>query len=341
MALIAVVMFAASCSQDIPSDRTPTGTETNDEEFAGTMLPRSSVVVPPTSIPPKEEDVSVVVAQEPLLFAMGISKNNLPFEGLETVPYMGLGEDLGYIMYFQAWGESQIKTEWLDATSEAGYIPVVSWEPHPFSSSFNKTVYDLGEIADGTYDEILVESFDNIKAHDGVVHVRFAHEMNGNWYPWSGYNEGNTPEEYVAAWRHVVDVANQVGATNIEWVWSPNAITYLQDRDIERLYPGDEYVDHVGIVGYISSDVFPPTFDERFRETITKIRTFTDLSIFITETGVSSDTPDRDAVICQFVYDMREDPDIKGFVWFDKNSRKDWRIGDAAASISEGLYGTC
>ena len=35
--------------------------------------------------------------------------------------------------------------------------------------------------------------------------IRLDHEMNGNWYPWSEDQAYNSPGEYVAMWRHVVD----------------------------------------------------------------------------------------------------------------------------------------
>ena len=53
------------------------------------------------------------------------------------------------------------------------------------------------------------------------VRLRFAQEMNGNWYPWSEHANGNRPHEFVRAWRHIHDIFRAAGATNVEWVWSP------------------------------------------------------------------------------------------------------------------------
>jgi beta-mannanase len=70
--------------------------------------------------------------------------------------------------------------------------------------------------------------------------VRFAHEMNDPYrYPWGPQN--NTKEEYVAAWRHVVDRFRRAGATNVLWVWSPHVAYEYWDL----YYPGDAYVDWV------------------------------------------------------------------------------------------------
>ena len=60
-----------------------------------------------------------------------------------------------------------------------------------------------------------------LAAFDGPVRLRFAQEMNGDWYPWGAGTNGNTPAEFVSAWRHVHDIFAAAGATNVQWVWSP------------------------------------------------------------------------------------------------------------------------
>ena len=51
-----------------------------------------------------------------------------------------------------------------------------------------------------------------IRDQSWPVAIRFAHEMNGNWYPWSESRSGNRPGDYVQAWRHVHDIFTRVGA---------------------------------------------------------------------------------------------------------------------------------
>ena len=41
-----------------------------------------------------------------------------------------------------------------------------------------------------------------------------------------------------------------LGATNAIWIWSPNVITARPSVDLAPLYPGDDYVDWMGMVGY-------------------------------------------------------------------------------------------
>ncbi|WP_217631238.1 glycosyl hydrolase [Modestobacter sp. DSM 44400] len=79
--------------------------------------------------------------------------------------------------------------------------------------------------------------------------IRLMHEMNGNWYPWGSGANGNQPGEFVLAWRHVHDRFTALGVTNVAWTWAPNAV-YTGGAPLAPLYPGDAYVDAVGLSNY-------------------------------------------------------------------------------------------
>ena len=52
--------------------------------------------------------------------------------------------------------------------------------------------------------------------------------------------------KFRAAWIHTWTLFQQEGATNVEWVWCPNNGNY----PYKGFYPGDRYVDWVGVDGY-------------------------------------------------------------------------------------------
>lgn len=70
------------------------------------------------------------------------------------------------------------------------------------------------------------------------------HEMNGSWFWWG---EGNcTPEEYKTLWRETVDIlSNDYNVHNLIYAYSPNGLD--KPEDFLRYYPGDAYVDMLGI----------------------------------------------------------------------------------------------
>jgi beta-mannanase len=90
--------------------------------------------------------------------------------------------------------------------------------------------------------------------------VDFAPEMNGNWFPWSGaFNGGERsgPATYREAYRHVVDVFRGEGAQNVGFAFHANVRSAPAEpwNDMAAYYPGDGYVDWIGISAY--GGVFP------------------------------------------------------------------------------------
>lgn len=111
------------------------------------------------------------------------------------------------------------------------------------------------------------------------VMVRFAHEMNGSWYPWA-----QKPGEYVRAFREVAGAVRAAPASVT--VWSPNdgggypfsggsyeaqpgtpefaeldtnsdGVLNEADDMYSPYYPGDDVVDWVGLSLYHFGDVYP------------------------------------------------------------------------------------
>jgi len=84
-----------------------------------------------------------------------------------------------------------------------------------------------------------------IKARGGNVMVAFNHEPEAA--P-GGYR--GTPAEFIAAWRRVVTIFRQQGASNVEWTLQMTAYAFRvkssDARSINRWYPGDAWVDNVG-----------------------------------------------------------------------------------------------
>ncbi len=82
--------------------------------------------------------------------------------------------------------------------------------------------------------------FDNLSTYGKPMYIRFASEMNCNTL-------GDDPTLYVDAFRRVADMVHEY--PNFAVVWSPNDLGAL-DRPFEYFYPGDEYVDWVGVSCY-------------------------------------------------------------------------------------------
>ena len=111
-------------------------------------------------------------------------------------------------MYFYDFG-GRVDTAALRRLSDAGRLPMMTWEPWNHTTP-SANPYSLQAIAAGEFDAYLSAQGKALAAVGAPVAVRFAHEMNGDWYPWGLGVNGNTPADYVAAYRHVHDVISGV-----------------------------------------------------------------------------------------------------------------------------------
>ncbi|HET7094331.1 MAG TPA: glycosyl hydrolase, partial [Thermomicrobiales bacterium] len=208
----------------------------------------------------------------------------------------------GLVVWFQAWGDDQnnaFDPALLDRVRAAGATPMITWEPWVPGKGAKQPDYTLAKIAKGGHDAYIDQWAKGLANWNGTVLLRFAHEMNGDWYPWAVANEtnGNAPGDFIAAWQHVHKRFENAKAGNVRWVWAPN-VNYEGSHPLSELYPGGQYVDWIGMDGYnwagsrrsskwrSLANVFGPTYDE-----LTEARS--DKPIMIAETGCPGRRPEK------------------------------------------------
>jgi hypothetical protein len=128
--------------------------------------------------------------------------------------------------------------------AEPGMAPMVSW---------NLSLTG-GAVTGGSKDSYIKAQADAIRTYAKPVFVRLDWEMNATWYPdWNA--PGVTPAQYVAAWRHVYQIFQQEGAANAAFVWCPTLWNGPGGLSPSAWYPGDQYVDWIGVDAYPQSAV--------------------------------------------------------------------------------------
>ncbi|PKK12727.1 glycoside hydrolase family 26 protein [Thermomonospora sp. CIF 1] len=195
----------------------------------------------------------------------------------------------------------------------AGAIPLIMWEP--FSPS-------LATIARGAIDDHLRQFATAVRALNIPVAISFGHEMNGFWYPWG--TRKNSPADFVRAWRHIHRVFSETGTTNVIWVWNPNVINPVPRVALRPYYPGDSYVDWIGLIGYYTL-TGAHTFTTLFGPTMRQVRRFSDKPFIITETA-SQPGPRRVRDVADLLKGVASSRDVIGFIWFNYRKRADWRL---------------
>jgi hypothetical protein len=101
---------------------------------------------------------------------------------------------------------------------------------------------------------------------------------------------------------------------------------------LQPLYPGDAYVDWIGVVGYYT-DSGASTFGTLFGPTTAAVRRFTRKPILIAETAAQAG-PRKPRDVADLFAGVAASPDVVGFVWFDIVKRADWRVASDPAALA-------
>jgi hypothetical protein len=260
--------------------------------------------------------------------------------GIPSVP--GLAAQLGHrvdiVNIYMGWNQP-LPISSIEAIAAQGSIPELTWEQWPAGGGVDQPRYDDSVIASGAYDSYVSAVAAAARAWGQPILLRYAHEMNGNWYPWAASVNGNTPASYVAAWRHVHNIFVAAGASNVLWVWAPNA---NGPTPISQVYPGNAYVDVIGMDGYNrgngTSDYQTPS--SVFSSSLSSVRALAPSKpVLITETGTSEQAGNKAAWLEQLFAYVHSQPGLIGVVYSDFG---DWVLNSSAQAMTgaaDGLGG--
>lgn len=288
-----------------------------------------------------------------------------------------IGKNVGVIMYFLDWsGQPRVQNQVLDdylikqieqLPDQIRPVVMLTWQPVIVSQQVDN---ELGqECVAGyngfvKYETILSGKCDNylrMFAQDLAEHrstrfiLRFAHEMNIADSPWWPGHYGLSPQKYIEMWRHVHEIVentqSQIGADNVEWIWSVNYASYPNYpwNYYYNYYPGDKYVDWIGLSGYNWGNPFM-TAEQIYGnmdgngalippDIIKDITCRYSKPIIIAEVGTVGDPQYKQDWITTALDGFKNFPFLKGVIWFNDfayaNARSaDFRItGDGVPEI--------
>ncbi|WP_128379192.1 glycoside hydrolase family 26 protein [Streptomyces cavernae] len=229
------------------------------------------------------------------------------------------GKKPNVVEFYSAWGD-QYETRLVQNSWDYGALSYIAWEP------FTKS---LKRIASGKEDAYIREYARSVKELNLPVAISFAHEMNGFWYPWG--TKKATAADFVKAYRHIHDVFTQEGATQVIWVWSPNVVNPMPNVKLKPFWPGEEYVDWVGVIGYYARGG-AATYATLYEPTMRQVRAFTKKPFLIAETAAEAGERKPSDIKDLFQGTAARD-DVIGFVWFNFDKESDWRITSGPATL--------
>jgi Glycosyl hydrolase family 26 len=210
-----------------------------------------------------------------------------------------------------------------------GITPMITLEPVAGEGEIPSAA-----IADGRYDAELSADARTAAAFSGRVLLRYAQEMNGSWFP----RRSADPAAFVAAWIHIVKIFRASGADNVAFVWTPS-VGVAGTEPIEPYFPGDAFVDYVGLDGYNWGSTRWQSFGQIFAEDYRRISELSERPFIIGETASAPGAGKAEWIRNAFGREIpRGFPRIAAVVWFSKDlsgeGQRDWRIETSPAAAT-------
>lgn len=206
---------------------------------------------------------------------------------------------------------------------DKGKTLVIFWEP---------TGVSLDAIIAGSLDGSVRQFAAGAAVYGGPVIFAPFHEMNGDWVTWGGTVGSNTPAKLVSAWRRVHGLFAGVPNVTFAWVVNSHSVPETAINAIPNYYPGDAYVDYVGIDGFNFGNPWL-TFDQIFSTALATVANYQKPKMIFSMASAAGSQKAAwitDALVTQ----MARHPEIRGWIWFNANKEQDWRVNSDPNSLS-------
>ena len=301
--------------------------------------PHSTVDVIPTWTPQATKNIFIpTITPKPGTPNLAVYRGKIPlppegylFHGVypggsqkEDVTYQALleyesavGKQTTWVYFSTYWFQSrefpkEIST-WIRNAGSIPYIRLMLQSGFQFDG--NETFFTLQNIISGQFDIDLRTWCSDARDFGTALLVEYGTEVNSDSFPWSGVENGagaqgeygdpnfpDGPERFQDAYRHIIQICRDAGAENITWVFHLDSISYPNAtwNRFENYYPGDEWVDWIGISIYgthTPMDIYSGIFREDMEGVHDRIIKLTSTKpIIVAEFGTAKNNPLVDQV---------------------------------------------
>lgn len=180
------------------------------------------------------------------------------------------------------------------------------------------------KVLNGKYDGYLKDYAKAIQDGGAPVLLRIGNEMNGDWCKYCAYHLSRDPEIYTAFYRYIADKLTEYGVGDqILYVWNPNNDSwpnYFWNYP-GMYYPGDEYVDIIGMTAYNTGTYYPSElwqdFGTLYDETYAHVQAAYRQPVMITEFACSGIGGDKVAWTKEMLKHLAGYKDLKVAIWWN------------------------
>ncbi|MFN3402806.1 MAG: glycosyltransferase [Cytophagaceae bacterium] len=246
--------------------------------------------------------------------------------GNDIIPGRNQEDSLSYKVFSvkQNWGESidRLSFDFFDKVASKGGITMIAWEPYGINAHSDSVRSIFHAIHAGEMDDYINDYARYIKAIRLPVFIRFAshpdNKLNINT------TNKNYDKDYCKAWRHIVRLFKAKGVSNAIWVFNPKYST-----GFNNFYPGNEYVDWVGVTclnyGLASKDKKWKTFEEIYQPYSNMLKDLNiDKPVMLTEFGCTKFGGSQEGWLENAWNKLISYKEIKSVVLYKFSNDKDW-----------------
>lgn len=245
-----------------------------------------------------------------------------------------VGKQAQYRAVFIHWGNENLFPLYLsDVVKNQNKTLIVFWEATDYNvGTVSQSRFSYDYILNHNWDKYISQFATDAKTYGGPVIIIPFSEMNGNWFPWGGTVNGNTPAKHVATYRYLRNFFTNV--PNVKFGWAPNSdsVPDTLANALEQYYPGDAYVDYVGVDGFNFGNPWQ-TFDQVFNIPLKKLQIYKK-PIFIFSFASAQGTLKPSWITDALTVQIPKYPEIKAWIWFNENKEHDWRVWSDTMSLN-------
>lgn len=191
----------------------------------------------------------------------GEAEGDVTLDAIEDFEKL-VGKRQAIVAFSSYWGEQSFPRKAVHVISRHGSLPLIFWCPwdKPYVEGQGPDRFSLVNILSGACDGYIDQWADEARTHGKPLMVSWGLEMNGYWFPWSGYYyRGDSRETFregarlfKEAFRYVVSRVRARGAHNVLWGFHCNAFSDPDEEwnKMAGYYPGPEVVDWLGLSVY-------------------------------------------------------------------------------------------
>ncbi|MCC7470030.1 MAG: hypothetical protein IT284_02765 [Bacteroidetes bacterium] len=243
-------------------------------------------------------------------------------------------EDVDMAGVFVHWGnENEFPFTFANPLKNEGKTTVIYWEAKDYNlNTDEQSAFSYDAILEGNWDSYITEFAKDAKDFGGKVILIPFEEANGNWEPWSGVNNGNTPEKHRLAYRYIHTFFSDVPNVKFGWTMNNDSVPNTTDNQFADYYPGNVYIDYIGIDGFNFGSPWQ-TWDEVFSPAIDELSSY-GKPIILTSVASAQGTSKASWIRTGLGQGIKNYPSVVGWIWFNENKEKDWRVNSDSASLS-------